>query len=292
MTRPERVLIGRTGFTLIEVLVVISIIGVLIALLVPAVQKVRAIAAATQCQNNLKQIGLGIRHHETQLGFFPSGGWYWWTPPNYINGVPATGSAQQASWAFQILPYIEAQNTWLAGPLAAIGTTNSLLFCPARRSPQTVSFIDQYTPSLTPSGDGNVTHALGDYGGSNLEGNGIIRQFDPCRASEVTDGLSYTFVVSERRLNLAQLGTAQPDDNEGYTAGFDEDTVRSIAYPPELDYSNPTGWDKAKRFGSSHNEGIYAVFGDGSVRLIPYSIDPTVFMCYGNKSDNTPVNFD
>jgi prepilin-type N-terminal cleavage/methylation domain-containing protein len=132
------------GFTLVELLVVIAIIGILVALLLPAIQAARESARRSQCENNLKQIGLAFLNHEDSNGFFPSGGWgYLWT------GDPDLGSgeSQPGGWAFSILPYLEEGNTFLVGkglPTAQKRTELALqkahpvpvFYCPSRRPAQ------------------------------------------------------------------------------------------------------------------------------------------------------------
>jgi prepilin-type N-terminal cleavage/methylation domain-containing protein len=100
----------RIGFTLIELLVVIAIIGVLIALLLPAVQKVREAANRIQCANNLKQMGLAIHNFHDTYNRFPTQGGWWCHGISYNqDGTPHSLKYQQASWGFQILPFIEQQ---------------------------------------------------------------------------------------------------------------------------------------------------------------------------------------
>ena len=277
----------QSGFTLIELLVVIAIIAVLIGLLIPAVQKVREAAARIQCLNNLKQIGVAFHNHHDQMLFFPSGGWDWWTPPTYSSGQPLVGPQQKAGWGFQILPYVEGDNAFRAGPVVAIATPHKGLFCPSRRSPQTVTFPDEYTPPLT---GGQLTHALCDYAASNWEGTGIVCQYQPTRFADITDGSSNTLLVGDKRLDLTDLGQPQPDDNEGYTSGWDEDTIRQTDLPPMPDAR--AGGSGALRFGSSHPGRFNVVFADGSVRSISYSINPTVFSNLGNKADGKVVSGD
>ena len=104
----------RKGFTLVELLVVIAIIGILIGMLLPAVQQVREAARRTQCLNSLRQLALGTLNYESAHGHLPSAvveGNSLWVQVNGIQGYKQSYlSAENMGWGFQILPFIEQGN--------------------------------------------------------------------------------------------------------------------------------------------------------------------------------------
>ncbi len=305
----------RGGFTLVELLVVIAIIGVLVALLLPAVQSARESSRRTKCSNSVRQFGLAFQQHHDTHQIFPDGGENWDPLPiNYPRvmdgGKPAAAPKQNWGWGYQILPYIEQTNVWTEPDDAKVrGATLPIYFCSSRRKPMAISIgtptpipvgmmdyagnagTEDFRPPIQTQIEPGKTIAV-DIPGAAV-GNGtdgvVVRKPGPfpnrgqsIRMSIITDGTSNTLLIGEKRLQPELLGRAQPHDDQGFTSGWDRDEVCWGNQPPDSDRRGQTGF---YQFGSAHPGGFNATFCDGSVRLIRYNIQsnniPSATVPYG-----------
>jgi hypothetical protein len=260
-------------------LVVITIIGILIALLLPAVQAAREAARMTQCQNNLKQLALGCLNHEQVQGVLPHGGWHWgWC------GDPDRGfdKKQPGGWLFNILPYMEQQSLHdlgiggsLAGRTQTSMTPLTVLNCPTRRSstpfafnPPNGTFINIVSaPTSIARSDyagnsGSVSNADASYkyvtslsqgdGYSdawwvanviNANDGGIFFVRSTIKMTDITDGTSNTFLCGEKNIGSDWYFTGQdPGDDQTWTQAWDYDTNRYTyltAKPPDVTRYQP-----------------------------------------------------
>jgi prepilin-type processing-associated H-X9-DG protein len=129
----------------VELLVVIAIIGILVALLLPAIQAAREAARRTECKNNLKNIGLSVINHSDTLKMFPTGGSYWSPELNeFIEGGRAVGPDKMGlGWGFQVLPYLEEDAVHGLIDHAQLGPTVVPLYaCPSRRGVTKISYTE------------------------------------------------------------------------------------------------------------------------------------------------------
>ena len=189
----------RQGFTLVELLVVIAIIGLLIALLLPAVQAARESARRTECANHLKQLALAVIEHEQVNRFYPSGGWGWGWVGDPDRGY---GLRQPGSWGYSVLQYLESQNIYYldAGPENAAkqaaravlaATPVATFICPSRR--EVISYPWTWrAPALStlPTGSGKSDYAInaGSQNTTSRRSGGCEFGFGPSDSNGYSDG--------------------------------------------------------------------------------------------------------
>jgi prepilin-type N-terminal cleavage/methylation domain-containing protein len=315
----------RAGFTLVELLVVIAIIGVLVALLLPAVQAAREAARRMQCQNHLKQIGIAFHNHHDTFQHLPTGGWGW----NWV-GDPDNGFAenQPGGWTYNILPFIEQKNLreigqGATGPLKLaelrrlVETPIKFYNCPSRRPANLYPVTVQPTNAANPVTQGAKTdYAVnaGDQEADQLDGGlptppnppiaiftytGVCFTRSRIRLPEITDGTSNTLMVGEKHLAITRYRTGTDlADNENLYVGFDNDHFRSmnnrrtgnvgdIRFPPRADSRTAD----LRVFGSAHPAGFNGLLCDGSVRVISYTISEDNYRRLGHRADGQTIDW-
>jgi prepilin-type N-terminal cleavage/methylation domain-containing protein len=310
----------RRAFTLVELLVVIAIIGILIGLLLPAINAARESGRRTLCGNNLKQLGLGCLHHEDTVGYLPTGGWVW-----YWSGDPDRGFGrdQPGGWSYNVLPFIESKSVHDLGagrPLTekkkfiarAGATALPVFYCPTRRPAKTYP-----NPYNTCNSDPISLAARTDYAanaGTNQNvwweapssGNpadvgtrgahypdmravdGVIFTTSMIRYTDIPDGKNATYLLGEKYLNPDHwLDGQEGTDNNPLYGGFDWDWERWASDGPIQDQKGLSDWVS---FGSAHFGVLNMVMCDGSGHAINYSINPTVHSRLCSRNDGKLVD--
>jgi prepilin-type N-terminal cleavage/methylation domain-containing protein/prepilin-type processing-associated H-X9-DG protein len=296
----------RRAFTLIELLVVIAIIGVLIGLLLPAVQKVREAANRIKCSNNLKQVGLALHNYHDGLGSFP--------PGVSQQLYPAYSGYDRRSWMYFTLPYLEQESLYNEMQ-KAYGSGSYTTFLPGHEMPvpslmcpaDSVNIKNITAGATDPVSSqgfhgnyvlcgGDTYFTPGGADGTNLDG--IFFGKSHTKIADIADGTSNTLLASELILSR---DTATHDVRGRYHNAIHCGVMFSTLYPPNNSVGdNPEGYcvplPRAPCTGapgtsncfslarSYHPGGVNAALADGSVRFLSDEINPGTYQALGTRA--------
>jgi prepilin-type N-terminal cleavage/methylation domain-containing protein/prepilin-type processing-associated H-X9-DG protein len=301
----------RHAFTLIELLVVIAVIGVLISLLLPAVQKVREAANRAKCQNNLHQLGLALHNYHDALGSLPSG--YVCAP---VNSSDNNQTAPGWGWAALLLPYLEQDNLKKASDpnlpvehpsqLNVRTTIVPLFVCPSDRYTGVFSILDEEGGTLAQAATNSYAASFGGNApdGTPIEigeqpdgGNGLFFRNSRVRLAAITDGTSNTLAIGERPALFTQTawagavshGTTRITPGAPTNSTSVEDApTQTLAHTGSHTLNDPDS--DPDDFFSPHGRTAMFLFADGSVRPVQTNLSLKVLQALSTRASGEVID--